>query len=257
MSYQASWQNLGRNLDEMDALVIREIEKLHEDGVALLKDWPANELPVTLVVRYQAWYTKSCAAIAFVAPDRLDEFKGCYEPAKNRKSLEVATYRISDALTGFTAQHVETATWARTASARFRQQLGILAGCSSLAKSRLHNLEVAVRAEVLDSETESADELRKAGHIRSAGVICGVVIERHLLAVCAAHKVAVRKKHPTIGDLNGLLKKAEVLDPVQWRRVQHMSDVRNYCGHAKEREPTDEEVAQLVRDTSWLIKRVN
>ncbi len=237
--------------------VVEEIEKLGKDGAALLEDWPQDKLPSARVIKYQAWYTKSCAAIAFVAPDRLEEFKGCYEPAKNRKVIDIETYTISDAFAGLTVSHHDSATWASAAFVRFRQQFGILAGTLALAKSRLRDLEVTVRAELLDSETETAEELRKAGHIRSAGVICGVVIERHLRAVCAAHNIPVRKKRPSIGDLNDLLKKAGVVDAVHWRKVQLMADVRNYCGHAKERAPTDDEVAQLVRDTNWLIKDIS
>ena len=42
------------------------------------------------------------------------------------------------------------------------------------------------------------------------------------------------------------LKTAQVLDVPRWRQVQRLADLRNFCGHGKEREPTKEQVNELI-----------
>ena len=82
--------------------------------------------------------------------------------------------------------------------------------------------------------------------LRAAGAVAGVVLEKHLAQVCDNHNVSVRKQQPTIGDLNDLLKKSEVMDVPIWRSLQRLGDLRNLCDHNKQREPTEAEVAELI-----------
>jgi len=42
------------------------------------------------------------------------------------------------------------------------------------------------------------------------------------------------------------LKTAQVLDVPRCRQVQRLADLRNFCGHGKEREPTKEQVNELI-----------
>ena len=73
-----------------------------------------------------------------------------------------------------------------------------------------------------------------------------MVLEKLLAQVAENHTVRVRKKNPTIGDLNDLLKGAEVVDVPAGRQVQRLGDLRNLCDHNREREPTNEEVVELI-----------
>jgi hypothetical protein len=105
------------------------------------------------------------------------------------------------------------------------------------------DLKAVLQADLFDTEIESAAALAKAGYLRAAGAICGVVIEKDLLHVCDLHNVTVKKKHAGISDLNQLLRDADITTVPQWRFVQHLADIRNICDHAKGREPTKEELA--------------
>lgn len=67
------------------------------------------------------------------------------------------------------------------------------------------------------------------------------------------HKVTFRKK-AMLSNLNEALKDAGVYDVPQWRRIQHLTDVRNLCGHKAEREPKREEVEDLVNETAKIVK---
>jgi hypothetical protein len=66
--------------------------------------------------------------------------------------------------------------------------------------------------------------------------------------------VTTRKAHPTISDFTDLLKTASVLDVPSWRQLQRLGDIRNLCDHNKQREPTKDEVVELIDGTEKLCK---
>ena len=113
-----------------------------------------------------------------------------------------------------------------------------------------------LQAELLDSDLAAARELKKAKHLRSAGVISGVILESHLKSVATRHSVTITKKNPTISDLNDLLKNGGVYDVPLWRLLQRLGDIRNLCCHSKERDPREDEVEDLLIGTDKILKEV-
>ena len=93
-------------------------------------------------------------------------------------------------------------------------------------------------------------------NLRAAGVIAGVVLERHLQRTAVNHEIIIEKKEPTISDLNDPLKKENIYDIPTWRLIQVLGDIRNLCVHNKEREPTAEEVKRLIKETDIIIKTI-
>lgn len=83
-----------------------------------------------------------------------------------------------------------------------------------------------------------------------------MVIEKHLRHACDVHNVTVRKKNPSISDLSQLLRDANVTTMAQWRFIQYLADIRNTCDHAKERDPTKDEIADLVAGTKKVLKTI-
>ncbi len=100
----------------------------------------------------------------------------------------------------------------------------------------------------------AAEELAKKKFARASGAIAGVVLEKHLAQICENHQVKNSKKHPTISDLNELLKGADVIDVPQWRFIQHLTDIRNLCDHNKARDPTSDQVSDLLAGVRKLTK---
>ncbi len=47
-----------------------------------------------------------------------------------------------------------------------------------------------------------------------------------------------------------------VYDIVNWRFIQHLGDIRNLCDYNKDREPTKEEVEELINGTEKVIKTI-
>ena len=65
-----------------------------------------------------------------------------------------------------------------------------------------------------------------------------------------------RKKHPCISDYYQLLKENDIIDTPKWRFIQHLGDLRNLCDHKKDREPTKDDVIELVEGVEKVIKTV-
>lgn len=265
---------MGTNLERYKA----DLAKLLEEGKTILADLQLRvlaragrmsdkekqaeqKLHGTIESDYQHWYTESHSVIRQLLPTRLAEFESLYGGDSKRKKIDVATYSIQDWLLG-----VQSAVDRRTAEKffddfgvvvmRFRTQLSILTAVNARFESSLFDIRQLVQADFFDSELDAAGELLKNGFSRAAGVISGVVLEKHLQEVCASHNIPIRKKNPTIGDLNDALKDSSVVDIPMWRQIQRLGDLRNLCVHQREREPTDDEVAELVQGCGKVSKTV-
>jgi hypothetical protein len=129
---------------------------------------------------------------------------------------------------------------------RFQTQVKILRAARSRLETSLFDIAQLTRADLFDSELDAARELLNAGFIRAAGMVAGVVLEKHPTQVCENHDLKLRGRNQTISTLNDALKTAQVLDVPRWRQVQRLADLRNFCGHGKKREPTKEQVNELI-----------
>lgn len=200
---------------------------------------------------YQTWYSEAKVVIKQLLPDRLSDFVRHYEKPGRRKEISHENYCIEDYLQLSSANRV-----LKTSSAipRFQQQLAILKSVSSRFESSLFDIQQLVQADIFDSELDAARELIKQGFLRGAGAIAGVVLEKHLAQVANNHNIRTRKKHPTINDFNELLKNDGVLDVPSWRHIQRLGDIRNLCDHNRDREPTPEEVQELVDGVEKFTK---
>jgi hypothetical protein len=206
---------------------------------------------------YQGWYSEAQAVIKQVLPDRLMDFESYYEHRKPRKSIDFQNYMIRDYLQGLQVKRLgDVIVDGSAAIPEFEQQLSLLKAAQSVLGSTLLDLRAVLQADLFDSELAGADALFKSGFFRAAGVICGVVLEKHLSNTCSTHNVKVSKRHPTISDFNQALKDADVLDVPQWRQIQQLADIRNICGHAKDREPRKDEIDDIVAGTKKVIKTI-
>ncbi len=206
---------------------------------------------------YQAWYSESKALIKQLLPDRLADFAKHYEKPKTRKEVTYENYTIEDYMRGLRmtrGYEKEIVVGPYAAISQFEQQLAILKAVSSRFESSLFDIRQLVQADIFDSEIATAKGLLKGGFLRAGGVVAGVVLEKHLSQVVENHSLIVGKKNPTINDYNELLKNSDVIDTPNFRHIQLLGDIRNYCGHKKEREPTKSEVEDLISGVEKFIK---
>lgn len=206
---------------------------------------------------YQSWYSEALALIRQMLPHRLDDFVRHYEKPRGRKELSNENYRIEDYLQGLTVSRgAEMLVNTSAAIPHFRQQVAILKAAAARFESSLFEIKQLVQADLFDSELAVAEELANHKFVRAAGAVAGVVLEKHLAQVCGDHKIAITKKHPTIGDFNEALKGGGVVDVPGWRFIQHLADIRNLCDHGRA-EPTPEQVADLIEGAKKVTKTIS
>lgn len=206
--------------------------------------------------KYQTWYSESRTLVSQLLPERLGDFVDYYEVPKTRKALTVETYRISDYLLRLGASYAlgKNIVGPSAAISKFEQQVFIVEAINARFESSLFEIRQLVQADLFDSDIEAARSLIKNGYHRAAGVIAGVVLEKHLAQVCSNHGIKLRKKSPTIADLNDKLKTERVIDIPQWRFNQHLGDLRNLCGHKKSTNPSAEQATDLVDGVAKVTK---
>lgn len=204
---------------------------------------------------YQTWYSESLVVIKQILPDRLSDFISYYEVPKNRKELKCVNYTIADYLqnlkaTGFGEVIVDKS----AAIGKFYQQLEILRSVQRRFESSLFDIQQFVQSDLFDNELEAAKMLNKNKFVRAAGAIAGVVLEKHLGQVLKNHNLTCKKD--TISPLNDALKAGNVYDIPTFRKIQHLGDIRNLCDHDSKREPTQEEVDEMINGVDYIIKTV-
>lgn len=233
--------------------VKKEIEVLVSEGAKMLsgvaKDAEKKQINTYFLNHYESWYTKSLYIVQQLASERKGDFVACYKLQK-RSGLSCSTYLISDMLQG-----VGNPEWFGKVAYLLSDQLRILESCNERFDSKIYDLEMLLQADVFDSEIESAKHLLKNGFLRAAGAICGVILEKHLAKVCNDRGITILKKDPAIGDYNEKLKDV-AYDTIEWRKMQGLADIRNLCDHKKDRDPTTEEVKDLISGTERVIKSI-
>ena len=220
---------------------IREwIDTLLKEGLYLMRELKKKDNS-KFRAGYQTWYTRVLPLVRQLLPERLEEFTNLYDD--KRTPHDIAGYLLD----------VDPATYLISyAHMSFIQQYRIFESAQTRLDDILANIQGLVQAEILDSELDAATELWKAGHIRSAGTLAGVVLERHLAKVCSSRNLESQKKKPTLADWNEILKEAKVYDVPTWRSIQAFTDIRNLCAHLGDREPTREEVDELIRGVEGI-----
>ena len=214
------------------------------------EEW-IQELP-SFTDEYQPWYSEAKALVRQLLPDRHSDFTRFYEKPKSRRDITRENYTIEDYLGGVKFYGVGPA----GAIPRFRQQLSLVESIGKRFQTSLFEIRQLAQADIFDSELDAAKELVKNKFTRAAGVLAGVVLERHLKEVCGNHGLAIRKKAPQISDLNDALKDANVIDIPQWRSTQHLGDLRNLCAHDKKSEPTPDQVGDLLAGVEKVTKTI-
>jgi hypothetical protein len=209
--------------------------------------------------RYQSWYSAALRVVEQLLPDRYVEFRELYRFDKEPKHLTYTSYRISNYVHGVVMRDglgAEVFNAHNSAMTKFGDQIAILSSARFRLSTLLADIEGTLEATLLDDELETAGELLEAKHLRSAGIVAGVVLERHLKSALANHSLTLGRKKTQIANLNDTLKEGKVIDVPRWREIQRLGDIRNLCGHDGEREPKAAEVEELIAGTEKVIASV-
>lgn len=235
--------------------VLRQVNEVFENDHAKVEEF-INNLP-DFKRCYERWYSESLGVLRQLLPDRVANFISFYEKPKGRKDVVYGNYVIQDYLQGLYVTRLGASDVKPSAALpQCRQQVAILQAAYARFESSLFEIRQLVQADLFDSEIDAARELLKNKFFRAAGAIAGVVLEKHLHQVCDDHRIKVLKKNPEIGDLNELLKANSVIDVPQWRHISLLGDIRNLCDHKRQKEPTAEQVTDLIDGTDKVLETI-
>lgn len=195
---------------------------------------------------YQHWYSAVRTIIEKNQPSRVQEFESAYS-SSGKTSGGVGIKQLL-------AKRYVTQEEQFELMDLINAQYDILAAVPSHLKFSIYDIELTAYSILMDDEIAAAQYLLKNGFLRSAGALAGVVLERHLKTLLRKHTPPIKhKEKDALSALNDLCKNA-VYDLVTWRKVQHLADLRNLCDHDKVREPTKDEVAELIRGVGAMLK---
>ena len=205
-------------------------------------------LPLCAERDYQQWYSATFTIIAGNQPSRVAEFEAAYSPPPkqpepgikqllaHKQVTQEELFRLLDLI---------------------NTQFEILAAVPCHLTYSIHDIELTAYSVLMDDEIGAARHLLSRGFLRPAGALAGVILERHLKNLLRRHTPPIKYKQlDTLAPLNDLAKD-DLYDVVTWRKIQHLTALRNLCDHDKDREPTKEEVAELVEGVSAILKNQN
>jgi len=205
------------------------------------------EVPAKFLQDYQHWYAGCLALVEVNMPAREAELTQLHERTNfsGAQRTGIMNYLRSDYIS-FDSQ---------VAISRCIQQIQVIVNSMpAYLEGRLHDIELAVAQTYIGDQLLEAEALLKAGYVRAAGAVAGVLLERHLKMLCDHHGPPVKyPKTAGISKLNDLLKDAGVYDVAPWRKVQWMGDVRNSCDHANKAEPKKSDVADLISEVRKFV----
>lgn len=201
---------------------------------------------------YQKWYAKAFSIIQRILPERKLEFEKLYLPLNNRKELTLLNYTIFDAIRGIHNEYKKIRV--DSASNLLDIQIDIVKSVKEVIEHKLNEITSMLEFDVFEKEIDSARFLLKNKYLRSAGAICGVILEKHLLSMLVAAGEKPTKKNPALNDLNDDLYNKKIIDSTQFKFLLFLGDIRNKCDHNKTQDPTKEEVEDLINGTEKVIK---
>ena len=204
---------------------------------------------------YNNWYSQSLIIVKHFLPYRFEEFELMYKPAKNRKDLTLMNYTIYDAICGLNVKSRNI--YPQTAYSKLITQFSILESIKTIANNKLDEINTMLEFDIFEKELDAARHLLKNKYFRSAGAICGVIIEKHLTNIFKNNNITITKKNPGLNDLNSLLYEYQLIDSTKFKFITFLADIRNKCDHNKDIEPTKEEIQDLIDGTEKVIKTFN
>jgi len=233
-----------------------EATRLLDAGIEMMRLHSAKDKKIRKALNaldYQDWYTDALPLVRLLLADRIKEFQDVYKLEKHPAAMTVHNYRLADYLAGNTWTEDDNHAMALLL---FQNQLAIFRSIANRLDSVIEDVTSELRREVFDSDIEAAKKLLKGNHLRAAGAVCGVVLEKHLAVVCKARGVLLQKKDPTIGEYAAALKTAQIVSLQMFKKIDTIGTLRNLCCHHKGSEPTVAEVQDLITGTIDVLNSV-
>ena len=95
--------------------------------------------------KYQKWYTNSLIVISALLPERKEEFINLYVPNLKRKELNLLTYTIGDAISGYSCRNANPT----TSINQLQKQIEIIRSLKDIIDMRIADVRLLIENDVL------------------------------------------------------------------------------------------------------------
>lgn len=192
--------------------------------------------------KYETWYSSAKPLIQEYSRDRLDQYEECYEDFRSWIELDDDHARNDK----------EKAT--TLGLIPFNAQRDILSAVPNRVENEKLRARKQISRKITGDELQHARELFDQEHIRAAGVIVGVALERHLLTLCENSEQELEFEFMDgISSLAQTLNEAGEINDDDKRLLDHLSGLRNKCAHKDEEDPTKSEAERLLSEAGKFI----
>lgn len=195
---------------------------------------------------YERWYNSSQPLISDYLPDRKSEFRDEYRKCRNHLQLTleyIEDYSSSKSLKFETVQ-----------SLKFQRNL--LLSIPDRVNSKQLKARRRVSDDIVSDELQRAKSLFEDNHIRAAGVIAGVSLERYLQTLCETSDQNLDFGFKEgISSLGQVLQESNEIDDDDKRLLDYLAGIRNKCSHADEEDPEKTEVERMLKEVDQFIQR--
>lgn len=240
---EAEVEELQEELDGIHNSAIEIIEGAASGGTLKSErvDW---EKATPLLRDYEIWFNSALVFIEDYLPRRTADFEGSFADAASLMRFDDADYQKEKDYRGRLNRHIHT-------------QRNLLASIPRKIETEQNRVRKAVSDQIATDEIYQAKELWDEGHVRAAGVVTGVALERHLLTLCEVSDSVTDFSHTDgINPLAQELYETGEIDETTRSQLEHLSSIRADCAHANEEEPNRRDVQRLFNQAEEIINTV-
>lgn len=197
--------------------------------------------------QYEKWYNSAYPLISEYLPDREDDFKNRYNKVRLSLEVDIEFLRNYD-VTGI-------GTLKYYISNGIELQLSLLESIKGRIKTEQVKARKRISKDITSDEIQKGKELIDDEHIRAAGVLAGVALERHLITLCENSEQELEFGYMDgITTLAHTLSDANEISKDDLRLLEYLSGIRNKCSHATDEDPEKREVERMLDEASDFIR---
>lgn len=200
-----------------------------------------HEAQYDILEEYEGWHSQGRFLVSAYLPNRESEFENLHDNFRKALMCEVDI---------------------DNAGSYQRKLLGPIKSQKAILQSIPDKVEIEeLKARKQISEKITIDEIQRAktlieeSHVRPAGVVAGVALERHLLTLCETSDQDLDFGYMDgIASLAKTLSNAGEIDDNKERQLEYLGGIRNDCSHANKEEPNKAEVERLIDQSQEFIQ---
>lgn len=208
---------------------------------------PTDELSETqreAQQKYELWYNSARPLISEYATGRIGQFDECYEEFKSWLELDDEHARQDSAK----AISLELNS--------FDTQRNTLRAIPNSVESEQLRATKRISERITGDELQYSRDLYEGDHLRAAGVVAGVALERHLMTMCETSGQDL-----DFGFMDGIsalaqtLNEGDLISDDDMRLLDHLSGIRNKCAHPNDDDLSSGEVDRLISEANEFLRK--